>query len=321
MDSKQRLVDLNEQLKKLSKSYLETHEKLLSSKSALMPELNKTEVAIKDVLAEIEKLKKRHTSLEEDLSAIRSKLVKIDDDIKFADENYEIEKTHISSEIKKLEELEKSLEKNAERVIAEYVLKDMDLFMNTLDINMRPAPTIEESQIEVSISDYSGIDSYLKNTSKYTLVGYKKPDGKVVTRGIRSCPENFRLVKACLEIAGCVCKGTIADVIKKLDYKSEYDSEQLDKLVVYTKTDEGFKVVSSTSTVTDEDVDKVFTQMNNHKNNTSDVNLLYGSCAKLLMSGIKSNIKHLPSETVRNTLSNVSSELDDEDYKLILEVI
>lgn len=313
MDSKQRLVDLNEQLKKLSKSYLETHEKLLSSKSALMPELNKTEVAIKDVLAEIEKLKKRHTSLEEDLSVIRGKLVNIDDDIKFADENYEIEKTHILSEIKKLKELEKSLEKNAERVISEYVLKDMDLFMNTLDINMRPAPTIEESQVEVSISDYSGIDSYLKNTSKYTLVGYKKPDGKVVTRGIRSCPENFRLVKACLEIAGCV--------IKKLDYKSEYDSEQLDKLVVYTKTDDGFKVVSSTSTVTDEDVDKVFTQMDNHKNNTSDINLLYGSCAKLLMSGIKSNIKHLPSETVRNTLSNVSSELDDEDYKLILEVI
>ena len=321
MDSKQRLVDLNEQLKKLSKSYLETHEKLLSSKSALMPELNKTEVAIKDVLAEIEKLKKRHTSLEEDLSAIRDKLVKIDDDIKFADENYEIEKTHILSEIKKLEELEKSLEKNAERVISEYVLKDMDLFMNTLDRNMRPVSAIEESQIEVSISDYAGIDNYLKNTSKYTLVGYKKPDGKVVTRGIKSCPENFRLVKTCLEIAGCVCKGTIADVIKKLDYKSEYDSEQLDKLVVYTKTDEGFKVVSSTSTVTDEDVDKVFTQMDNHKNNTSDVNLLYGSCAKLLMSGIKSNIKHLPSETVRNTLSNVSSELDDEDYKLILEVI
>lgn len=321
MDNKQRLVDLNEQLKKLSKSYSESHEKLLSSKSALMPELNKTEVAIKDVLAEIEKLKKRHTSLEEDLVSIRNKLAKIDDDIKFADENYDIEKTHIAYEIEKLEELEKSLEKKAEQVISEYVLSDMDLFMNTLDMNMRPALAIEESQIEVSISDYTGVDSYLKNTSKYTLVGYKKPDGKVVTRGIKSCPENFRLVKACLEIAGCVCKGTIADVIKKLDYKSEYDSEQLDKLIVYTKTDDGFQVVSSTSTVTDEDVNKVFTQMNNHKNNTSEVNLLYGACAKLLMSGVKSNIKHLPSETVRNTLSNVASELADEDYKLILEVI
>lgn len=89
------------------------------------------------------------------------------------------------------------------------------------------------------------------------------------------------------------------------------------KLLVYIKTDEGFKVMASTSTVTNEDIDKVFTSMNSHKNNTKDISLMYGACAKWLVTGIRSNIKHLPSETIRNTLRNIKSLY----YKLVLEVI
>lgn len=269
-------------------------------------------------------MKERHIALKESLSSIKCSLNRVRDDIQFKTGKYELDKCALSVQIEKLENMEKSLEKQAEQVISECVLNElnMDLFMKTLQKNMTPvAPVKEESQVEVSIFDFSEVDKYLKNSSKYTLVGYKKSDGKIITRGIKSCPENFRLVKTCLEIAGCVCKGNIADTIKKLDYKSEYDSEQLAKLVVYTKTEKGFEVVTATSVVTDEDIDKVFTQMNNHRNNTDEVNLLYGACARLLVSGVKSDIKHLPSEIVRNTLHNVDSELNGADYKLILEVI
>lgn len=322
MDYRQKIVELNKQLEQLTKDYLETNERLVSSESSLQAELSETEASIKSVVAEIEKLKERHIKLKESLSSIKCSLNRVRDDIQFKTGKYELDKCALSVQIEKLENMEKSLEKQAEQVISECVLNDMDLFMKTLQKNMTPvAPVKEESQVEVSIFDFSEVDKYLKNSSKYTLVGYKKPDGKIITRGIKSCPENFRLVKTCLEIAGCVCKGNIADTIKKLDYKSEYDSEQLAKLVVYTKTEKGFEVVTATSTVTDEDIDKVFTQMNNHRNNTDEVNLLYGACARLLVSGVKSDIKHLPSEIVRNTLHNVDSELNGADYKLILEVI
>lgn len=197
----------------------------------------------------------------------------------------------------------------------------MDLFNSTLLQNMHPIIKSEEKQILVSIKDSAGVDKYLKDTTHYRLVGYTRPDGKIITRGIKSCAEDFRLVKVCLEIANNILKGTLADIVSKLDYVSDYDSEKLDKLLVYIKTDEGFKVMASTSTVTDEDIDKVFTSMINHKNNTKDISLMYGACAKWLVTGIRSNIKHLPSETIRNTLHNIESLLGDSDYKLVLEVI
>lgn len=197
----------------------------------------------------------------------------------------------------------------------------MDLFNSTLLQNMHPVIKSEEKQVLVSIKDNAGVDKYLKDTTHYRLVGYTRPDGRVITRGIKSCAEDFRLVKVCLEIANNILKGTLADIVSKLNYASDYDSEKLDKLLVYIKTDEGFKVMASTSTVTNEDIDKVFTSMNSHKNNTKDISLMYGACAKWLVTGIRSNIKHLPSETIRNTLHNIESLLSDSDYKLVLEVI
>lgn len=197
----------------------------------------------------------------------------------------------------------------------------MGLFNSTLLQNMHPNVKPEQKQVLISINDSAGIDKYLKDTTHYRLVGYTRPDGKIITRGIKSCSEDFRLVKVCLEIANNILKGTLADIVSKLDYASDYDSEKLDRLLVYIKTDEGFKVMASTSTVTNEDIDKVFTSMDSHKNNTKDISLMYGACAKWLVTGIRSNIKHLPSETIRNTLRNIKSLLSDSDYKLVLEVI
>lgn len=54
------LQALNKQLEQLTKDYLETNERLVSSESSLQAELSETEASIKSVVAEIEKLKERH---------------------------------------------------------------------------------------------------------------------------------------------------------------------------------------------------------------------------------------------------------------------
>lgn len=152
MDYRQKIVELNKQLEQLTKDYLETNERLVSSESSLQAELSETEASIKSVVAEIEKLKERHIKLKESLSSIKCSLNRVRDDIQFKTGKYELDKCALSVHIEKLENMEKSLEKQAEQVISECVLNDMDLFMKTLQKNMTPvAPVKEESQVEVSI--------------------------------------------------------------------------------------------------------------------------------------------------------------------------
>lgn len=307
-------MSLDNELKVLDAEYHKNHSSLLLIKKSLIEKYKSAEDLVERLSSEL-------NSAQERLASAKDELRKIEDDIKSDDESYETAKKAILDKIESLKNEEKSLRARAEKAISDHVLSNMDLFNSTLLQNMHPVIKSEEKQVLVSIKDNAGVDKYLKDTTHYRLVGYTRPDGKIVTRGIKSCTEDFRLVKVCLEIANNILKGTLADIISKLDYASDYDSEKLDKLLVYIKTDEGFKVMASTSTVTDEDIDKVFTSMINHKNNTKDISLMYGACAKWLVTGIRSNIKHLPSETIRNTLRNIESLLGDSDYKLVLEVI
>lgn len=307
-------MDLDNELKVLDAEYHKNHSSLLLIKKSLIEKYKSAEGLVERLSSELNSAQKR-------LASAKDELRKIEEDIKSDDESYETAKKAILDKIESLKNEEKSLRARAEKAISDHVLSNMDLFNSTLLQNMHPIIKSEEKQVLVSIKDNAGVDKYLKDTAHYRLVGYTRPDGKVITRGIKSCAEDFRLVKVCLEIANNILKGTLADIVSKLDYVSDYDSEKLDKLLVYIKTDEGFKVMASTSTVTDEDIDKVFTSMINHKNNTKDISLMYGACAKWLVTGIRSNIKHLPSETIRNTLRNIESLLGDSDYKLVLEVI
>lgn len=307
-------MDLDNELKVLDAEYHKNHSSLLLIKKSLIEKYKSAEGLVARLSSELNYAQER-------LASAKDELRKIEEDIKSDDESYETAKKAILDKIESLKNEEKSLRARAEKAISDHVLSNMDLFNSTLLQNMHPVIKSEEKQVLVSIKDNAGVDKYLKDTTHYRLVGYTRPDGKVITRGIKSCAEDFRLVKVCLEIANNILKGTLADIVSKLDYVSDYDSEKLDKLLVYIKTDEGFKVMASTSTVTDEDIDKVFTSMINHKNNTKDISLMYGACAKWLVTGIRSNIKHLPSETIRNTLRNIESLLSDSDYKLVLEVI
>lgn len=315
------LDNLNAKLKVLDDEYSKKHSSLLSSKKSLTEKYKSAEDLVVRLSSELNSIQDRLNSAKSELVSAKNELKKIDEDIKYHDESYETAKKVILDKIESIKIEEKSLRARAEKAISDHVLSNMDLFNSTLLQNMHPVIKSEEKQVLVSIKDKEGVDKYLKDTTHYRLVGYTRPDGKVITRGIKSCAEDFRLVKVCLEIAINILKGTLADIVSKLDYVSDYDSEKLDKLLVYIKTDEGFKVMASTSTVTDEDIDKVFTSMNSHKNNTKDISLMYGACAKWLVTGIRSNIKHLPSETIRNTLRNIESLLGDSDYKLVLEVI
>lgn len=315
------LDNLNAKLKVLNDEYSKKHSSLLSSKKSLTEKYKSAEDLVVRLSSELNSIQDRLNSAKSELVSVKNELKKIDEGIKSHDESYETAKKAILDKIESLKNEEKSLRARAEKAISDHVLSNMDLFNSTLLQNMHPVIKSEEKQVLVSIKDTAGVDKYLRNTTHYRLVGYTRPDGKIITRGIKSCAEDFRLVKVCLEIANNTLKGTLADIISKLDYVSDYDSEKLDKLLVYIKTDEGFKVMASTSTVTDEDIDKVFTSMNSHKNNTKNISLMYGACAKWLVTGIRSNIKHLPSETIRNTLRNIESLLSDSDYKLVLEVI
>lgn len=307
-------MSLDNELKVLDAEYHKNHSSLLLIKKSLIEKYKSAEDLVARLSSEL-------NSAQERLASAKDELRKIEEDIKSDDESYETAKKAILDKIERLKNEEKSLRARAEKAISDHVLSNMDLFNSTLLQNMHPVIKSEEKQVLVSINDSTGVDKYLKDTTHYRLVGYTRPDGKVITRGIKSCAEDFRLVKVCLEIANNILKGTLADIVSKLDYASDYDSEKLDKLLVYIKTDEGFKVMASTSTVTGEDINKVFTSMINHKNNTKDISLMYGACAKWLVTGIRSNIKHLPSETIRNTLRNIESLLGDSDYKLVLEVV
>lgn len=51
MDYRQKIVELNKQLEQLTKDYLETNERLVSSESSLQAELSETEASIKSVVA------------------------------------------------------------------------------------------------------------------------------------------------------------------------------------------------------------------------------------------------------------------------------
>lgn len=310
VQNKYKRRDLNAKLKVLDDEYSKKHSSLLSSKKSLTEKYKSTEDLVVRLSSELDSAQARLVSAKDELR-------KIEENIKSDDESYKTAKKAILDKIESLKNEEKSLRVRVEKAISDHVLSNMDLFNSTLLQNMHPVIKSEEKQVLVSIKDTAGVDKYLRNTTHYRLVGYTRPDGKIITRGIKSCAEDFRLVKVCLEIANNTLKGTLADIISKLDYVSE----KLDKLLVYIKTDEGFKVMASTSTVTDEDIDKVFTSMNSHKNNTKNISLMYGACAKWLVTGIRSNIKHLPSETIRNTLRNIESLLSDSDYKLVLEVI
>lgn len=308
------LDNLNAKLKVLDDEYSKKHSSLLSSKKSLTEKYKSAEDLVAQLSSELDSAQAR-------LVSAKGELRKIEENIKSDDESYKTAKKAILDKIESLKNEEKSLRVRVEKAISDHVLSNMDLFNSTLLQNMHPVIKSEEKQVLVSIKDTAGVDKYLRNTTHYRLVGYTRPDGKIIYRGIKSCAEDFRLVKVCLEIASNTLKGTLADIVSKLDYASDYDSEKLDKLLVYIKTDEGFKVMESTSTVTNEDIDKVFTSMNSHKNNTKDISLMYGACSKWLVTGIRSNIKHLPSETIRNTLRNIKSLLNDSDYKLVLEVI
>lgn len=315
------LDNLNAKLKVLDDEYSKKHSSLLSSKKSLTEKYKSAEDLVVRLSSELNSIQDRLNSAKSELVSAKNELKKIDEDIKYHDESYETAKKVILDKIESIKIEEKSLRARAEKAISNHVLSNMGLFNSTLLQNMHLNVKPEQEQVLISINDSAGIDKYLKDTTHYRLVGYTRPNGKIITRGIKSCAEDFRLVKVCLEIANNTLKGTLADIVSKLDYASDYDSEKLDKLLVYIKTDEGFKVMASTSTVTNEDINKVFTSMNSHKNNTKDISLMYGACSKWLMTGIRSNIKHLPSETIRNTLRNIKSLLNDSDYKLVLEVI
>lgn len=315
------LDNLNAKLKVLDDEHSKKHSSLLSSKKSLTEKYKSAEDLVVRLSSELNSIQDRLNSAKSELVSAKNELKKIDEGIKSHDESYETAKKVILDKIESIKIEEKSLRARAEKAISDHVLYNMDLFNSTLLQNMHTDVKSEQKQVLISINDSAVVDKYLKDTTHYRLIGYTRPDGKVITRGIKSCSEDFRLVKVCLEIANNILKGTLADIVSKLDYASDYDSEKLDKLLVYIKTDEGFKVMASTSTVTNEDIDKVFTSMNSHKNNTKDISLMYGACAKWLVTGIRSNIKHLPSETIRNTLCNIKSLLSDSDYKLVLEVI
>lgn len=315
------LDNLNAKLKVLDDEYSKKHSSLLSSKKSLTEKYKSAEDLVVRLSSELNSIQDRLNSAKSELISAKNELKKIDEGIKSHDESYETVKKIILDKIESIKIEEKSLRARAEKAILDHVLSNMGLFNSTLLQNMHPNVKPEQKQVLISINDSAGIDKYLKDTTHYRLIGYTRPDGKIITRGIKSCAEDFRLVKVCLEIANNTLKGTLADIVSKLDYASDYDSEKLDKLLVYIKTDEGFKVMASTSTVTNEDIDKVFTSMDSHKNNTKDISLMYGACSKWLVTGIRSNIKHLPSETIRNTLRNIKSLLSDSDYKLVLEVI